>query len=172
MRKKKSKSTPLTGWRRAGRALKWVVIVLVPAIATYYPFRPKLSVAPNVTLNETDPFSTAFTVSNSGEFFTVRNVKAGCDGKITYTATRPQTFKPVSLAGLTVREELGAGDSFTVPCIGGLKDNPDAALVISEANITVRIKYSVRIFPKLRLQRNVRFRLAQSTDHNFHWLPE
>ena len=122
-------------------------------------------------LNDSDPFSTAFTVTNSGELFTLREVKAGCGGQITYVATRPQKFSPIALLGYTSRARLHPGEAFTVPCIGGLKDNPDGALAIGEAHITMRAAYALRFLP-IRLTDEVPYRLTQGANRKFYWLPD
>lgn len=86
-------------------SLKFVLFVLLPvliALAGLYMFRPEVSVAPNVYLNPSDPFATAFTVKNSGELFALRDVQAGCNGSMTYIATRTQTINPVVISGRTV----------------------------------------------------------------------
>ena len=174
-RKKRPKKQPAeaqTSWfRRAGGNVVWLLTLLATLTGLYY-VRPKMTITPIAIINPFDPFSTAFEVANASELLSFQDIKAGCDGTVTYTVLGSSGGKPVTpkfSLGVESRDELSPGKSYSTACnikfdVGGLP------LKVSELAITMKSAYSIPLWPRrFHYQRSFRYLVGE--DGQLHWLP-
>jgi hypothetical protein len=57
---------------------------------------PKMTIRPYELIDESDPFSMAFEVTNASDYLSFRNLKAACDGIVRYVVVSSQD-KPIRL---------------------------------------------------------------------------
>jgi hypothetical protein len=147
-RPKKPAATQISWFRRAGGNIVWLLSLLAALTGLYY-VRPKMTITPIAIINPSDPFSTAFEVANVSEFLPFQDIRAGCDGTVTYTVMGSSGGEPVTpkfSVGVESRDELSPGKSYSTACnikfdVGGVP------LKVSELAITMKSAYSIPFMP-------------------------
>lgn len=133
--------------------------------------RPKPSITPASVMRQGNPLSAAFLVGNAGEWFAMRDVNAGCEGKVTYkfSLVKPKTTVPMFRVTTDRTDKIDPGKSFTAFCNVGLETTPPVPAEITEMHILFKIKYGVRFWPPRREYQRV-FDYALDEHGQLQWI--
>jgi len=148
--------------------LFFVVLSTLAAAATLYALSPSISVSNLPPMNESDPFTTPFTINNSG-WLTAYDVHAECYVK-DVKAEHDESFSNFHTVDTNTADvgELAAKETASLPC--AFNRMFKTAPVVS-ADIAITVSYRPAFYP-YRVQKPFRFVTAQDSHGNLRWLPQ
>ncbi len=150
------------------KGLFWVPGAAATLLAIYEA-RPKLSVMPGAVVEQADPFSTAFTVTNDSIFLPFVKVHTGCDGSVSLVAGHPVTVTPKIEVRDGGFERVEPHKSFTTFCRVHFSESL-SELNIPELKIKLKTVYSLPVLP-MRFSDEFSFTYIRGSDGQLHWLP-
>jgi hypothetical protein len=146
----------------------WVAGALSTFVALYAFFSSSIAVTPSDPLSE-NPASAPFVISNTSQFFTLKEVKASCDIDLDEVGTKDAFLASTGWDHNPTIPDLGPGGTDTINCGQAGAKFQDYTTRAADIVITVEYKLSIVAFYQKRSM--VRFITRRTNDGRLRWVP-
>ena len=144
----------------------WLVVIALTTGITLLEGFPWLSVEEGARLDDRNPYSTLFSLTNEG-YFPVTNLSVVCE--LTFVDNRYSDFHERSIRD-GFAEKLNHSDKATIPCFDSVAIDQNTSFR-SVGDLTATVAFSVYPFysNRFRRHRTFRFRAVPGPDGRMHW---
>jgi hypothetical protein len=143
------------------------ISVVLGIAAAFFALSPHVSVLPLSSLNPSDPFATAFSITNDGPL-SIHNVTFTC---LLRDVRYPESHSFISNTSVdsehrTAINIIGARERSTVSCALPITSGQP----VLNADMDIVVEYRPSFWP-WRIEQKFRFKTERATDKLLHWFP-